>query len=492
MHKNKCNDMKITFLTLILISAHTFVNAQTYVPIPYANGFWNEIKLYQGQCDPPDFCKYTYFFQGDTVIDAESYHKLYSNDSLSASYVGGMREIDKRIYFYYKECSNPVLLYDFGLNVGDSIALSCELCYTDEPLYMKVTSIDSVLIGDMSYRKRINFDYGPAQPWIEGIGSTAGLLYPYYSCFTCTCFLELVCFKQDVTTLYLNEDLVPCFNYSEPENNLDPASEWRVDYYMAEPGYFYNSFYKDFIDGDTMINALRYYKVYSSGYSYLNWAPPEYYNYFEHQLHGLLREENGKWYTLYEGQDTVLFDFTLDIHDTVYSPFTFFVDSPIIVSGIDSIMVDGEYRRRLHLSPEYPAGAQYIIESIGATSGLFENMAFFEWGSDLACFAKNGVSLWGESEEECDLAVNINENKNISRNCAIYPNPAKDYTNIFIPSDYGKVKITIIDSYGKIAFLDFNEDGSLVNIPLNTYQPGLYLILIGNDSQKHTVKLLVQ
>jgi hypothetical protein len=476
-------------LALIFIFSLSLIHAQTYVPISFDNSYWNEIKEYQGICDPPDFCRYTYFFQGDTVIDAESYHKLYSNDSLSVSYVGGMREIDQKVYFYYKECSNPVLLYDFGLNAGDTIPLACELCYFDGPLSMMVTSVDSVFIEGTGYRKRINFDY--SQSWIEGIGSTAGLLYPYYSCFTCTCFLELVCFEQDGLTLYRNEDFMSCFNYAGPGNNLDPASEWRVNYQMSfYPGDFYNNLYRDFIDGDTIINSIKYNKIYSSGYSYEGVFPTGDIHYFDHLLHGFLRAENNKWYTYYENQDALLYDFTLEINDTVYSAYTDFIDGPVSVTDIDSVLVGGENKKRLHLNGY---GAESIIEDIGATSGLFENMVFFEWYSDLVCFAKDGISLWGESTEECDLAVQIDEQKNNVPTFTIYPNPAEDYTLISFPPGSGKAKkISILDSYGRIVFQKSEESNPELIIPLYCYRPGLYLVLIENGHQRQFIKLLVK
>ena len=61
------------------------------------------------------------------------------------------------------------------------------------------------------------------------------------------------------------------------------------------------------------------------------------------------------------------------------SAFTFSMD-PITITAIDSILIDSEYRKRYYLSVEF--GAEYIIEGIGATSGLFENMEFFEWESE--------------------------------------------------------------------------------------------------------------
>ena len=206
---------KLLLICIILLPA--LIKAQQYVPFPDSNVSWSE--FYYGQAGPN--LKYTYFIQGDTNINSQLYHKIYSNDSSSTFfYIGGLRKYNKKIYFIDKNCSHDILLYDFNLTIGDSIKSSCILCDTTLSLYMKVVTIDSVLLPDMTYRKRINFDWGSIYSWIEGIGSIFGLLYPENNCSTCICWTELVCFKHNDTTLYLHEDNVSCFDYVVSINEL--------------------------------------------------------------------------------------------------------------------------------------------------------------------------------------------------------------------------------------------------------------------------------
>lgn len=70
--------------------------------------------------------------------------------------------------------SGEILLYDFGLAVGDSFALT---------LYdtIIVQSIDSVSINNHFY-KRLNFSGCSDYHWIEGLGSSFGY-FPYAYCF---------------------------------------------------------------------------------------------------------------------------------------------------------------------------------------------------------------------------------------------------------------------------------------------------------------------
>ncbi len=273
-------------------------------------------------------------------------------------------------------------------------------------------------------------------------------------------------------------------------NNLDITSEWRVNYQQVwEPYDFYNNLYRDFIEGDTVINSVEYSKVYQSGYSYYGYIPNGEIYPYEHVLHGFLREENNKWFTLFENQDTLLFDFNLNLNDTVISAYTYSFADPIVVTAIDSILIDGEYKKRMQLNG---MGAEYIIEGIGATSGLFENMFFFEWYSELVCYAKNGVSVWGTTTEECDLAVKIMENQGNSGLCSVFPNPAKDFTMITVPSGLENVTFRLIDMVGGLICQKSLESPSTNKVQLTDYHSGVYLAVIETNGLKQSVKLIIK
>jgi hypothetical protein len=209
--------IRTVILLLMLFSAVSYLHAQDYIPFPTSDAYWNEYRFYQGWCDAPDYCKVTYFIEGDTIIDSLLYKKIYCANPDWTSYIGAMRENDKKIYYWRGGCPNHVLLYDFNLNVGDSISYPTELCDTSWVYYHKVTSIDSVLLQDMTYRRRINL-YG-TWSWIEGMGTTSGLFYPYYWGIACICSTHLVCFYHNGNLVYLDETTMPCFNLtvSQPE-----------------------------------------------------------------------------------------------------------------------------------------------------------------------------------------------------------------------------------------------------------------------------------
>lgn len=265
--------------------------------------------------------------------------------------------------------------------------------------------------------------------------------------------------------------------------SIDTASVWRVNSSIWEPGVEMRySFYKDYIDGDTTVNGIEYLKIYLSGYDRIEWIPTPYNNYYNHVFHGFLREEDHKWYTLCGDQDKLLFDFTLEVNDTVYSAFTFTMNVPITIAAIDSVMVGPSYKKRFLLNNEY--GAEYIIEDIGATSGLFENMVFFEWDSELICFATNGISLWGASTEACDLNVNIAENQNTDQVIRVFPNPAQTEARIFIPvfSSETNLQYALYNYSGRLV-----EAGIIASAPLIISRRGLasgfYILVIADRNR---------
>jgi hypothetical protein len=268
--------------------------------------------------------------------------------------------------------------------------------------------------------------------------------------------------------------------------SIDTSSEWRVNSGYLDLMTIHYEFYKDYIEGDTTINTIQYLKIYKSGYGYFDYYPNPCYYYFNHLLHGFLREENNKWFTCNGDQDLLLFDFNLAVNDTVHSAYTFSM-GPIIITQIDSVIIDSAYKKRFHLNIA-DNGAEYIIESIGATTGLFEDMVFFEWSSELVCFAKNGISLWGSQTEDCDLNVTVRENKNTSQACIVYPNPTSKSVTIDLINFTGFLyHIEITDIKGVRLFAAQTRECKIV-IDIENYSNGIYFVHLKSDASNYVVK----
>lgn len=131
-----------------------------------------------------------YFISGDTLLsDGFTWKKLMRIGNSSYTYFasppippgcegefsfdyfeGFLRQDSLRIYHRNLSENSEQLLYDFDLEVGDSLPL-CKINFMDNLL---VSSVDSVWVLD-SWRKRFYFNQGAS--WIiEGIGHNAGFL----------------------------------------------------------------------------------------------------------------------------------------------------------------------------------------------------------------------------------------------------------------------------------------------------------------------------
>lgn len=202
----------------ILLAFFCFFNviAQQYAPFPIADAEWTT--YYVGTCingGIPDTIITKYTLNGDTTLHNATYHKLTSTviypPSNVITYVGAIREDKKKIYFLSPTVfpSDDTLLYDFNANIGDSVSVYIG--------YRKVAvqSIDSILIGD-EYNRRLFlgssfYNNGEIEYWIEGVGSTVGLITNTFPIPTCgTHYYELLCFKQGGVIKYLNPDFESC------------------------------------------------------------------------------------------------------------------------------------------------------------------------------------------------------------------------------------------------------------------------------------------
>lgn len=251
--------MKTTSFSLILpvfmlISNLTGLKSQTnvYHPFPDSNAVW-VVYYYHGHdlCERYEYSANT--MTEDTTISGKIFHKIQKKGfvinvcSIPACttyfdfYRGAIREdtTEKKVYYMEYGYSDELLLYDFNLQIGDTIKGYCF-----ELIPFIVDSIDSVQVGS-SYRKRYLSEHSYPVNLIEGIGGSGGLLdmpmtFEWGGTF--------ICFKQDGQTLYniwdvWNYDCDSLINIyttvpevKEDENNIIPL-------------------FPNFINGNFLINA---------------------------------------------------------------------------------------------------------------------------------------------------------------------------------------------------------------------------------------------
>jgi hypothetical protein len=184
---------KLIFLLISLGVLNFKISAQTgkYYSMPDSNAYWNTYSRYY----PSATRSTTLRIDGDTLYQGILYHKLREIGSLYLPinfYKGAFRDdsIHRKVFFLPNSDTVEQLLYDFNLQIGDTLRT-----YNTKKTYsrIRIIGLDSILIGS-DYRKRwlLSGDHTDAEI-IEGIGSTYGFLdllmpliegHPYLTCFS--------------------------------------------------------------------------------------------------------------------------------------------------------------------------------------------------------------------------------------------------------------------------------------------------------------------
>jgi hypothetical protein len=234
------------------------------------------------------------------------------------------------------------------------------------------------------------------------------------------------------------------------------------------------------IEGDTLIGVFMYQIIRSHIYwdqSYIMGGPGVCSATAEYPgLTAFVREDSNKVYR-WQGEDHLIYDFNAAVGDSI--PNISFFNSGVgslysygyrKVDAVDSILVDGMYRKRLQLEIlEGWTDTVYVIEGIGSTTGLFSQLQYgmgLSHSQSLICVREQGEIVYGEAS--CMLVTSIPEKQ--VRAISLHPNPTTGIINF---SD--QVNYEIFDATGR-----FIISGRSSTADLSSEPPGLYLIRISD------------
>ncbi|MBN2729091.1 MAG: T9SS type A sorting domain-containing protein [Bacteroidales bacterium] len=278
------------------------------------------------------------------------------------------------------------------------------------------------------------------------------------------------------------------------------SATWRVDHYLHNPfQMFYNGkfYFHYYFSGDTIINTTEYKKLFKS-YSYFqnlgyhpSLTPP---TSQPIKYMGALREDslNNKVYFMFAGQtsDTLLYDYNLEVGDTLMGiPGRYYMYwYPIVVSSIDSVLIQGEYHTRWNFDTcdNY---TPFIIEGIGSSSGLIEEICTYaiDFTSRYLVCMKNGDSTLFthptySSMFGCSPIIESIEDHSTQNSFKYYPNP---FTNdLHIETNYwlDNAKLILYDVSGKEVLTMTNLSGQDITIPRGDIPNGIYFIQITQNN----------
>ncbi len=285
------------------------------------------------------------------------------------------------------------------------------------------------------------------------------------------------------------------------------------DYVASWDGYFggyqspgcykfsYSLFYNELMVGDTNYHVITLGKAYYPSYAPNSPINPGMCNFngisnYNYTTPGAIREDTiaRKVYFLETGStvEKLLYDFSLNVGDTVKTYVTTLCMPGVVVTQIDSVLINGNYRKQWTV--ERPgclfSGQGKIIEGIGSTMGLLEQMVNFEWWGTLTCFSQDYVNMYSQDNTTCPLPIitNVSNSKKHLSNFTISPNPTKNSITISqTEPTFNKYEIYSLN--GKLV-AENKINGILQKVDLTGYAEGMYIVkLIG--TQKVAFKKIV-
>lgn len=289
-----------------------------------------------------------------------------------------------------------------------------------------------------------------------------------YLCLITTVFMFQIGFAQDFIPM------------------LQEGNQWSIGYGDG----FSNSYlsYDLTVDGEIVINGLTYKTLIRNS-----------------QPKCLLREENGVVY-IYDhiiNDEEVLLNFNLEIGDifdlnVFKNDLCFLTGSDIfeqlILIDVYTEFIAGEDRKVMEFEEVGTAGdpfyKEYWIEGIGSTAGFAPGGYYYDFGTDLICFTKDGETTFFNNHNTCVYELGIDDfNKNQS---ILSPNPVTHISVLQFTSEGLVDTVKIFDVSGRLV-QEEKVTQDQIHINAMDYRSGLYFYQVYSKKQLlATEKFIVQ
>ena len=408
---------------------------------------WNVLELkyrYSSYTTKEDFETWRYYLAQDTIINNYTYtavtrqttkvpEGVYPFTIPEPEYVAAVRFTnDRKVYIYYD--NTEYLLYDFNVQSGDELTVFAGINHYHSH-HTNTIRVDEVerYPGIYPFGTEISLSvfpdfYGDERPacfgvtkWVEGVGDLCGFITGA-DCGLSEYQTALLCAYKDGNTEYTTE-------YEEyAEYGCEYNSGENKEYILTLPGLQRTGCTKTIgEDEEGTVWGSRSYLMQEietatiDGKQYLLFGTN---NIYDEYCSLWLREENNKIlvYSTAQKKDLVLYDFTLNVGDSLPRLYVDYdlssvVDydndewglSPLVVTEVSTItLLDGkEYKKWT-----FDNGMQYV-EGIGSFGTCYAYNDFYQlivnapqtsdvYSQHLVCVSKNGQLLYKMDDAEME------------------------------------------------------------------------------------------
>lgn len=252
------------------------------------------------------------------------------------------------------------------------------------------------------------------------------------------------------------------------------------------------NFYRRHIIGDTTISGNSYFILQTDrrdsthcvlgGATFTFNQNPEY--------HFVREDSTGKIFHYANNTDNILWDFNLQVGDSI---------SGCKIVSVDSVWLGNEPRKRFHCDC---VANNFLIEGVGCPEGLYNSFSFcgigFETNSYLVCYHKQGEIIYIDTTQTCELIPLINtidDNKEVG-SFEVYPNPNNGVFKVTgITNSSNPIQLKLFSSFGKLIYS--SSPFSIVNktytdISVNNLATGIYIVQLIVDNKPYYKKLIIE
>lgn len=238
--------MKIKLSIILLFSVLTWAKSQTYIPLLDQRNEWQMISCYLDDC-----LKDTYYTDGDTIFNGQVHKILDGFHFISRTFLLRENIEEKKVYMTILQHGNnqEYLLYDFSMEVGDSIHMVNPMSpFLEDPGYYELISIDDIPDSNNQLKKQYRFLPSPSNTisqykpvWIEGLGSLSLINGPSgtpdYDAAG-----KVVCFYKNMELFYFdNEKLETCQSILQNQESQNISTNLKYVQLSANQGMLINS-----------------------------------------------------------------------------------------------------------------------------------------------------------------------------------------------------------------------------------------------------------
>jgi hypothetical protein len=261
----------------------------------------------------------------------------------------------------------------------------------------------------------------------------------------------------------------------------------RSDY--GWPG-LHQVFYSIEISGDTIINSIQYHKLFTP---YIQTSVKSKSIQINTGYNGAIRQDTliRKVFIVprFESTEQLLYDFTMQVGDSVKGFIQTVFDPKDVVFSIDSVLVGNSYRKRWNINLSYNIS---IIEGVGCTFGLIEQspgqiIDYYDIG--ISCFRQNDLTIYPDTLTNCELITSVNPIEKQIDLINVYPNPSNGTFNIEFDQSKNIKQVQVTDLIGNIIFQ--KEKNIPSKLCIDNLSPGIFMLsIIDQDNKRINKKIL--